>query len=547
MKNQFKKVLFTGYLGVVFCTTVKAQITSTFEYLKLPGQYWNGSSKALGTTFTDENAIFTNYYDTSYGGYWSSGWAYSNIADSVTKGYNNMYAARAGSGYDGSKKYIVGKHDAKIKLTGTALGSIVDGFYITNGTYAATSMRDGDSFAKKFGGKTGNDPDWFKLTVRNYVGGVMTNDSVEFYLSDFRFADNSKDYIVNTWQWVDLTSLGNVDSLVFKLSSSDVGTYGMNTPGFFCLDNFVAKKTSTFEALYLPGTYWNGSSKTLGTAFTDGSAIFKNYYDTSYGGYWSSGWAYSNIADSVTTGYQNMYAARPGVGYAGSEKYLVGKHDAMIKMNVAASGKGIAGFYVTNGTYAATSMRNGDLFAKKFGGVSGNDPDWFKLTIRKYLGGVMTNDSVEFYLADFRSSNNSEDYIVENWQWVDLTTLGNVDSLVFKLSSSDNGTYGMNTPAFFCLDNFISNDIPLSVSELSGNNSMEIFPNPSTNNINVNLKTLQSAGNVVQIIDGTGRIVYSEITNSLALQIPVTQLANGIYYLKVTGNNFQKSSAFIKQ
>jgi hypothetical protein len=37
------------------------------------------------------------------------------------------------------------------------------GVYVTNTTYAYNSMRDGDMFAKKFGGPTGNDPDWYKL------------------------------------------------------------------------------------------------------------------------------------------------------------------------------------------------------------------------------------------------------------------------------------------------------------------------------------------------------------------------------------------------
>ena len=36
---------------------------------------------------------------------------------------------------------------------------------------------------------------------------------------------------------------------------------------------------------------------------------------------------------------------------------------------------------LTNTTFAALSMRDGDAFAKQFGGVSGDDPDWFLLTI----------------------------------------------------------------------------------------------------------------------------------------------------------------------
>jgi hypothetical protein len=34
-------------------------------------------------------------------------------------------------------------------------------------------MRDGDGFGKKFGGTTGMDPDWFKLTIKGYSGGAL--------------------------------------------------------------------------------------------------------------------------------------------------------------------------------------------------------------------------------------------------------------------------------------------------------------------------------------------------------------------------------------
>ncbi len=313
--------------------------------------------------------------------------------------------------------------------------------------------------------------------------------------------------------------------------------------------NAKAQTTSTLESLTLaPDSFWNGSATPLGTTFTDGNAIFQNYYDTAWGGYWSSGWAYSNMKDSTTAGYTNMYSARPAIGYAGSANYAVGQQNVMIKLTGAALGRVVNGFYVTNGTYAAISMRDGDSFAKKFGGTSGNDPDWFKLTVRKYFGGVMTNDSVEFYLADYRFTNNAQDYIVKTWQYVNLTSLGNVDSLEFILSSSDVGGFGMNTPAFFCVDNFTTADIALAVSEIDNNNlSISLFPNPTSNNITINLENLKSDGVVIEIIDATGKLVYSEIIYTASSQISVASLPTGIYHLKVTGNNFAGNKSFIKQ
>jgi hypothetical protein len=100
-------------------------------------------------------------------------------------------------------------------------------------------MLNGDSFAKKFGGSGGNDPDWFFLTMTGKDAAGVVTGTVDFYLADFQFADNQLDYIVNNWRFVDLTPLGVVKSIEFSLSSSDTSAWGMNTPAYFAIDTIV--------------------------------------------------------------------------------------------------------------------------------------------------------------------------------------------------------------------------------------------------------------------------------------------------------------------
>jgi hypothetical protein len=129
---------------------------------------------------------------------------------------------------------------------------IVDGLYVTNNNYAYYSMLNGDAYAKKFGGVSGDEADWFLLTITGKDAGETEVGSVEFYLADYRFADNGQDYIVNTWEYVDLMGLGMVNSLEFSLSSSDMGSYGMNTPGYFAMDT-VVPEPGTLVLLALGG------------------------------------------------------------------------------------------------------------------------------------------------------------------------------------------------------------------------------------------------------------------------------------------------------
>ncbi|MEM1227989.1 MAG: DUF4465 domain-containing protein, partial [Planctomycetota bacterium] len=106
--------------------------------------------------------------------------------------------------------------------------------------FTALSIENGDGFAKEFGGVSGDDPDLFTVTFTGHsdVGATGTvTGTREYILADYRFADNSQDFIVDTWQLVDLTSLGTVRSVSIGFFSTDVGGFGINTPTYVAIDN----------------------------------------------------------------------------------------------------------------------------------------------------------------------------------------------------------------------------------------------------------------------------------------------------------------------
>lgn len=214
-----------------------------FDDLSLsPNSYWNGSD---GTgDFTSGSAVFNNNYNSTYGSW--AGWAYSNKSQQnpVEKGTAGQYTAITGSAQSGSNygiAYIGWSESPSITLNNAG---VVDGVYVTNNNYTYYSMLEGDSFAKKFGGDTGGDEDWFKLTVTGKDASDLVTGTIDFYLADYRFEDNGRDYIVESWEYIDLHSLGTIKSLEFALSSSDVGDWGMNTPAYFVMDTVVPEPTT---------------------------------------------------------------------------------------------------------------------------------------------------------------------------------------------------------------------------------------------------------------------------------------------------------------
>lgn len=309
-----------------------------------------------------------------------------------------------------------------------------------------------------------------------------------------------------------------------------------------------SQTVSTFESLTLANdSFWDGSDQPLGATFSNGNALFPNFFDTSYGGYWTGGWAYSNMTDTITPDYNNIYSAIPGKGYNGSNNFILGQQNSMIKLTGKALGKMVQGFYITNSTYASYSLRDGDFVCKKFGGATGKDKDFFKLKIQKYYGGVLSNDSVVFYLADYRSDDSTKDYIVKDWRWVDLSSLGNVDSLTFELISSDNGQFGMNTPAFFCMDNFTTKDAGLNLSSIKEPLNVNVFPNPAINQLIIELPNKLPSTTEIIISDITGRSIKTIQTDSNINEIDVTEWAKGIYFVTANANQISVTKTFIKQ
>ena len=233
------RVIRLAFPIIVFAITssVCAAAVSDFEDLALaPESYWNGSDESGG--FQSGSAYYSNNYDTTFSSW--DGFAYSNITDTTTSGMAGQYNAIVGSGEGSSSNYAVGYVGWAGPPTVTLdTAGVVDSLYVTNNNFAYYSMLNGDAFAKKFGGSSGGDEDWFLLTITGKDAGGGVIDTVDFYLADYRFANNSLDYILDTWEAVDLTSLGVVKSLEFTLSSSDVGGWGMNTPAYFAIDTVV--------------------------------------------------------------------------------------------------------------------------------------------------------------------------------------------------------------------------------------------------------------------------------------------------------------------
>jgi hypothetical protein len=509
--------------------------TSTFENQTLAPE---SNFESLTTVwFTDGAAEFQHLITTSiWGDYFSNGFVYSNKTDVTNGDYTNQFSVIAGKGVGGSSNYAVAYDTSIINLTGNARLVPCTGFYVCNTTYGSKTIQNGyPGISKKFGGDTGNDPDYFILQITGFKNQQPVNDTVKFYLADYRFDDNSKDYIVNNWRWVDLRKLGAVDSLKFFFSSSDEGAWGINTPLYFAMDHFN-------EPLYDPSMSnggVNGIAKNSSSIVAWGTSV------------------------SLTRGYLNINDKSSGFVTAGTENNVIGAADGTI-VSLGDSGVAVIQFDnpIMNGPGADfVVFENGfnvsaynDFVELAFVEVSSDGSNFFRFPavsktnyatqigsfgtmdvslINNLAGKYVGNYGTPFNLDDIPENTLLDKSNITHVKIIDV--IGSIYGIVSKdsLGNIINDPYMTNfASGGFDLDavGVIHQNFTTSTISKYTNASIELFPNPTTDYIIIKSK-LNSTRNV-QIYNSIGVQVWNQVINNV-MEIEVGDWSAGVYYIKV--------------
>ena len=271
--------------------------------------------------------------------------------------------------------------------------------------------------------------------------------------------------------------------------------------------NFAfAQEPATFEDVQL-GSNGIWAAPEGENEMSSGGWLFTNY--TGYG-YWG-GFTASNRTDLNQTGLNAQYTAVTGCGYDGSTQYAVAYTYGVQTDVYAADGQShtVTGCYITNNLWAYQDVLQGSMGQTPFGGLSGDDPDWFKLTATGKNVSGQTVGTLDFYLADYRFEDNSQDYVLDTWEWFDLSPLGPVATISFSLSSTKSNYGGMITPAYFCMDNFNGGGVAPDLPPYVVNPVQNVVFNDYPQTLQVNLN-----GVTTDPDDPDENITYSIVSNS---------------------------------
>lgn len=472
---------------------------ATFEDVTVGenGVYYNPTLVNGVNPWLDGSFKFVTYYSNGYGDYYSDIVVSSLCNPALTADYNNpvSYLSAACDHTAEGNNFAVWNQNfygnSRIQLAGK---QIVSGMEVNNTSAVVNYLSDAYTTFPADG--------YYMLQVTGYDNGVQTG-TVNHYLVDWRDVNNK--FTQTEWLWLDLTSLGEVDELSFDVYSDDANAWGLLIPAYFCFDNLGGEaRPAEPEEITLPDTFSPANFEDV-TIDAENEVYRPETFQVGHN-WWLSGGMMFNTEIADWGDYGMGYMEAQVVNYAGgfvpadfSDAYLAtaaqgaAEGSNYISFNIGYADQHIqlvntvlSGVAVTNTKYVVSAITEGMYPARKF-----EQGDWLKLTFIGWNGEQQTG-TVDFYLADFRGE--SEWFYAEDWQWVDLTSLGEINGLSLAISGSDMGDWGLNTPAYVCLDNFGGQASECALGE------MTIIRN--TNGVeNINSDTL---GNDVQkfVIEG---------------------------------------------
>lgn len=156
-------------------------------------------------------------------GYSEGGSALSNYVDPDTASHATYQYQLAVPVSNGSQNFVVVYCDAALRFQDGAK-HVIKSMDICPTTYVLGVVANGDGYAASLK-ESGN------LTITMTADNGKTLD-----------VDLARDgYIQETWKTIDLSQLGEVNSISFTMDGSDRSSYGVKHPKYFAFDNVVVE------------------------------------------------------------------------------------------------------------------------------------------------------------------------------------------------------------------------------------------------------------------------------------------------------------------
>lgn len=371
-------------------------------------------------------------------------------------------------------------------------------------------------WAKQFGGINGESSNSMTLDV---VGNIYTTG--RFYgTTDFDPSANN----------YNLTTIAGSDIYVYKLSPCPPSPPINTTPD----RNLII---------------CNNSASTILSALGSGTL---SWYNAPIGGqYLGSGSSYQTANITNTTNFYVQDSAcstssRTAITVHVNPELSITNTTSNLSCNGGSNGE--ASVNVSGGTKPYT------YFWSPSGGNSSSSAKNLKagtytcLVLDSNLCSIgLTINITEPPAIDFSTTLNGitirSNQIGASYQWIDcnnnnLPISGEINQ---SFTAKSSGNYAVIVTMNSCSDTSACINISKAEIEEEIPNSIEVYPNPSQGEFVIELHQKTT----ITITDVMGRTILSEFFNNGKNKINLTHLENGVYFINLKTNNYQKFSSFI--
>ncbi len=165
-----------------------------------------------------------------------------------------------------------------------------------------------------------------------------------------------------------------------------------------------------------------------------------------------------------------------------------------------------------------------------------------------------TWDSLRVYSADFESSLSNQDIIIPRHNHLFNGSM-NLDEFYPLMKQSNNALkhYSIYTQDYFSgvyyqeyYYTFYYSAVDASISNQAIESQITIYPNPAKSILNIEIQNLNNELGIIEIYDIQGRKFYSfSSSTNETIQIDVSQLKSGLYFIKYNSNQQTSISKFV--
>lgn len=179
--------------------------------------------------------------------------------------------------------------------------------------------------------------------------------------------------------------------------------------------------------------------------------------------------------------------------------------------------------------------------------ITGDTSNFMNNSLINFASGTAkVTASASFYASFFTADGNDTTTTISNVNWVNAfpTSINSTPDFRLNASSTVATGAGFNTSIF--TGGFLSaNEIEEKSIDLT------VYPNPTNGMVNVAIASTENTNAVINVIDLTGKTVlsFNRTINagSNKVEIDLSSLNNGIYFIATTANNSTTTSKVIKK